>query len=103
MTVSSHSTPSATLGGAEVSARAERRRFTVEYKTRNVQEAVHCRAPGEIGSLLRREGQVSTDCGELDRLQRDHAQLQDHGTRRADDGHPQKTPGAAVGRADRCA
>jgi len=39
-----------------VSARAGRRRFTVEYKTRIVQEAAQCRAPGEIGSLLRREG-----------------------------------------------
>jgi len=55
MTVSSNTTPSAPLGDAEVSARAGRRRLTVEYKTRIVQEAAQCRAPGEICSLLRRE------------------------------------------------
>lgn len=43
----------------EVAARG-RRRFTVEYKTRIVQEAAQCRAVGEIGSLLRREGLFSS-------------------------------------------
>jgi len=60
MTVSSHTTPSTPLGDAEVSARVGRRRFTVEYKTRIVQEAAQYRAPGEIGSLLRREGLYSS-------------------------------------------
>ena len=45
---------------SEVSARGGRRRVTVEYKTRIVQEAAQCRAAGEIGSLLRREGWYSS-------------------------------------------
>lgn len=43
-----------------VSARARRRRFTAEYKAKIVQEAELCRASGEIGSLLRREGLFSS-------------------------------------------
>ena len=39
----------------EVVARAERRRFTAEYKARIVAEADGCER-GEIGALLRREG-----------------------------------------------
>ena len=88
----------------EVPARARRRRFTVEQKTRIVQEAAQCRAAGEIGSLLRREGLFSSqlamwrkqyqagarqalaqrrgpkpkaDTSELDRVQRENAQLRD--------------------------
>ena len=44
----------------EVPASGRRRRFTVEYKTRIVQAAALCRAVGEIGSLLRREGLFSS-------------------------------------------
>lgn len=88
----------------EVPASGRRRRFTVEYKTRIVQEAAQCRAPGEIGSLLRREGLFSSqltmwrkqylagarqalaqrrgpkakaDTSELARVQRENAQLRD--------------------------
>jgi hypothetical protein len=43
-----------------VLARAERRRFTVEYKRRNLQEAHSCTRPGELGALLRREGLYSS-------------------------------------------
>ena len=39
----------------EVQAKAERRRFTAEYKHRIVKEAEPCQY-GELGSLLRREG-----------------------------------------------
>lgn len=39
---------------------ASRRRFTVEYKIAIVQEAAQCRAVGEIGALLRREGLYSS-------------------------------------------
>lgn len=46
--------------GSGVSARASRRRFTVEYKTGIVQEAERCREAGEIGGLLRREGLYSS-------------------------------------------
>lgn len=44
----------------EVSVSASRRRFTVEYKIAIVQEAAQCRAVGEIGALLRREGLISS-------------------------------------------
>ena len=37
-------------------AKAERRRFTAEYKLRVLHEADRCKQPGEIGALLRREG-----------------------------------------------
>jgi transposase len=40
----------------EVVVKAERRRFTAEYKLKVLREADHCRQPGEIGALLRREG-----------------------------------------------
>ena len=40
----------------EVLAKAQRRRFTVEYKRRILKEADRCVRPGEMGALLRREG-----------------------------------------------
>jgi transposase len=44
------------LTEVEVLAKAERRRFTAEYKLKVLREADHCKQPGEIGALLRREG-----------------------------------------------
>src|SRR6266404_3383968 len=44
----------------EVVAKAERRRFTAEYKRRIVREADRCTKPGELGALLRREGLYSS-------------------------------------------
>ena len=44
----------------KVSARRGRRRFTAEYKASMVHQAAQCRAPGEIGALLRREGLFSS-------------------------------------------
>ena len=44
----------------EVVAKAERRRFTAEYKRRIVREADRCTKPGEMGALLRREGLYSS-------------------------------------------
>ena len=44
----------------EVLAKAERRRFTVEYKRRILQEADSCTRSGELGALLRREGLYSS-------------------------------------------
>ena len=41
---------------AEVVPKAERRRFTAEYKLRILTEADACTQRGEIGALLRREG-----------------------------------------------
>jgi transposase-like protein len=60
-----------------VVAKAQRRRFTAEYKRRVVREADRCTTPGAIGALLRREGLYSShlrtwraarDRGELDGL-----------------------------------
>jgi transposase-like protein len=39
-----------------VVAKAQRRRFTAEYKRQIVREADRCTHPGAIGALLRREG-----------------------------------------------
>src|SRR5467141_1213036 len=64
-------------GETEVVAKAERRRFTAEYKRRIVREADRCTRPGEIGALLRREGlyasllttwRAARDRGELEGL-----------------------------------
>lgn len=40
----------------EVPEKAQRRRFTPEYKLRILEEADRCRETGEMGALLRREG-----------------------------------------------
>ena len=45
---------------AEVLPRAQRRRFSAEYKRRILQEADQCRQPGQVGMLLRREGLYSS-------------------------------------------
>jgi len=44
----------------EVVEKEARRRFTAEYKRRIALEAERCEQPGEIGSLLRREGLYSS-------------------------------------------
>ena len=44
------------LTEVEVLAKAERRRFTAEYKVKVLREADRGKQPGEIGALLRREG-----------------------------------------------
>ncbi len=44
----------------EVVAKPKRRRFTAEYRLRILDEAERCRAPGEVGRLLRREGLYSS-------------------------------------------
>jgi len=44
----------------EVPEKKSRRKFTVAYKLRILQEADKCEAPGEIGALLRREGLYSS-------------------------------------------
>ncbi len=45
---------------SEVPERAKRRRFSAQYKLRILEEAEACRAPGEVGALLRREGLYSS-------------------------------------------
>ena len=50
-----------TMGSeTEVMAKAQRRRFTAEYKRRIVREADRCTTTGAIGGLLRREGLYSS-------------------------------------------
>lgn len=44
----------------EVTEKARRRRFGVEYKRKIVKEADACKTPGAIGELLRREGLYSS-------------------------------------------
>ena len=44
----------------EVVEKAARRRFTAEYKRQIALEAEQCQQPGEIGTLLRREGLYSS-------------------------------------------
>jgi transposase-like protein len=50
----------ATERGVQVLAKAERRRFTLEYKRQILQQADGCTRPGELGALLRREGLYSS-------------------------------------------
>ena len=54
---------SADGGGApdpEVVAKPKRRRFTAEYRLKVLRQADACKAPGELGALLRREGLYSS-------------------------------------------
>jgi transposase len=44
----------------EVSAKVQRRHFSVEYRLRIVKQADACKKPGELGALLRREGLYSS-------------------------------------------
>lgn len=44
----------------EVLAKAKRRNLTAEYKLGVLSEAARCKAPGELGALLRREGLYSS-------------------------------------------
>lgn len=69
--------PSVAAAETEVLAKAQRRRFTAEYKRRIVREADRCTRAGDVGALLRREGLYSSllsswraarDRGELEGL-----------------------------------
>lgn len=62
-------------------AKAERRRFTREYKRRILREADRCRKPGEIGALLRREGLYSSQLSAW-RAARDRGELGGQGARK---------------------
>ena len=59
----------------EVVPKARRRQFTTEYKLRIIREADACTEPGQIGSLLRREGLYSSYLSKW-RQQREEGQLQ---------------------------
>ena len=59
----------------EVVLKAKRRQYTAKYKLRIVREADACTEPGQIGSLLRREGLYSSYLSKW-RQQREDGQLQ---------------------------
>jgi len=59
----------------EVVPKAKRRQFTAKYKLRIVREADACTEPGQIGSLLRREGLYSSYLSKW-RRQQEEGQLQ---------------------------
>jgi len=63
------------LPDPEVVPKAERRRFSAEYKQHILQEAEACTRPGEVGALLRREGLYSSHLTTW-RQQRRHGELQ---------------------------
>jgi transposase-like protein len=63
------------LPDPEVVPKAERRRFSADYKRRILQEAEACAQPGEVGALLRREGLYSSHLTTW-RQQRERGELQ---------------------------
>ena len=48
------------VADVEVVAKPRRRQYSAEYKLRILEEADRCRAPGDVGRLLRREGLYSS-------------------------------------------
>jgi transposase-like protein len=52
---------SVVLPNPEVSEKAERRRFSAEYKLKILREADESQGPGSLGALLRREGLYSSN------------------------------------------
>ncbi len=52
---------SVVLPNPEVPEKAERRRFSAEYKLKILRQADECRDPGSLGALLRREGLYSSN------------------------------------------
>jgi transposase len=65
----------------EVPAKAQRRRFTAEYRLRILKQADACKKPGELGALLRREGLYSSLLTNW-RRQREHGALREMRGRR---------------------
>lgn len=59
----------------EVPEKKPRRRFTAQYKLRILEEADACKLPGQLGSLLRREGLYSSNLTTW-RKQRDQGLLE---------------------------
>jgi transposase-like protein len=70
-----------TLPDPQVTPKAERRRFSAEYKLRILAEADGCTERGEIGALLRREGLYSSHL-EKWRQQRERGALRSLTTQR---------------------
>lgn len=66
---------STSIPDPEVAPKAKRRQFTATYKLRILREADACTEPGQIGSLLRREGLYSSYLSKW-RQQQEEGQLQ---------------------------
>ena len=75
-TVGPTTTSAATAPDPEVPAKAQRRRFTAEYRLRILKQADACKRPGELGALLRREGLCSSHLANW-RRQREQGALRD--------------------------
>jgi transposase len=87
-----------TLPDPEVVVKAQRRRFTAEYKRRILQEADACTYLGEVGALLRREGLYSSHLNTW-RHQRTRGELQGlMPAKRGRQAHPQATENARLQR-----
>jgi transposase-like protein len=81
-------TSAATAPDPEVPAKAQRRRFTAEYRLRILKRADACKRPGELGALLRREGLYSSHLANW-RRQREQGALRDmRGRRRGPTARP---------------
>ena len=74
-------TSRATDPDPEVPAKAQRRRFTAEYRLGVLKQADACKKPGELGALLRREGLYSSLLTHW-RRQREQGALREMGGRR---------------------
>ena len=74
-------TSAATAPDPEVPAKAQRRRFTAAYRLRILKRADACKRPGELGTLLRREGLYSSHLANW-RRQREQGALRDMRGRR---------------------
>ena len=61
----------------EVVAKATRRRFTVDYKLKLLEQADACSQPNQLGALLRREGIYHSNLA-LWRRQRQHLLIQEN-------------------------
>jgi transposase len=55
----SHPPEARTVPDPEVSDKALRRQFAAKYKRRILEELDRCSEPGQVGALLRREGESS--------------------------------------------
>lgn len=79
----------------EVVAKAERRRFTAQYKLKILREVDGCSRPGEIGALLRREGLYSSNLTQW-RKQRANGELEGLSRKRGPVARPKNALAAKV-------
>ena len=79
----------------EVVAKAERRRFTAQYKLKILREVDGCSRPGEIGALLRREGLYSSNLRQW-RKQRANGELEGLSRKRGPVARPKNALAAKV-------